>query len=852
MLVTHPRYRSAVSIAVAAAIVGSLSAGMATAAEASDELEEIVVTATRRSETLSRVPISVAAMNQDQMDDRGLKAIDDLSRFTPGLQIDRLGNGSNNISIRGISSGAGSGTTGVYIDETPIQVRALAYSSGTIFPALFDLERVEVLRGPQGTLFGAGSEGGTVRFIQTAPNLDRTSAYARAELSTTDGGDPSYEAGAAFGAPIVEGSSGFRVSAFYREEGGYIDGVSGTPVVLDPTGNAGPASLTFSNVRVTRKNTNSSTTFGARGALQFGLGENVRVTPSVTYQKSERNDGFDGWWSALSSGGQYARPVFSAGAATPTSRFTSLASPDKDSGEDSFVLPSLLLEWDAGPVSVTSNTSWFDRDFSQNFDFTSYYLWFYAQVPGSYPRDGDKASSLYENTQKNFVQEVRVQSSDQDARFTWQAGAFYINAKQGGQQRIGQNFLEKSPNVGLFFLPPFLHAVDGGDPFGPGSTAFRNWFGVNPVADSILWSIDFNSKDTQLAGFAEGTFAVTEKLKLTAGLRVSDNKVDFDAAYASPENNQNPTWGGLLPVLPAAYSAVAVKTSESATTPRFSASYQMNEDNLFYATAAKGFRPPGASQLLPPACADDLRTFGYVDGSGNPDQPLRFGSDSVWSYEVGSKNKLFGGALTLDGSVYQIKWKNIQTSIFLPNCAEGFTTNLSDATSRGFDVALQARPTTDLLLTANVGFNKSTFDADGISPGGVTIARKGGFVPGSPPPWVYSVSAQYDFRLFEGRKFFVRADLTHNSEERRIGQTDSSSPNYNPDLSPIPSYSLLSARLGMDLLGAEVSLFASNLTNASPNLALANRSPFNGLNRYLWTNQTVRPRMIGVFASYRY
>ena len=146
---------------------------MAAEDEQPGTLQEIVVTATRREESLSRVPISVAAFTQQQMDAQGLKQIDDLQRFTPGLVVTRTGNSGNQISIRGISSGAGAGTTGVYIDDTPSQVRNLGYSAGTAFPALFDLERVEVLRGPQGTLFGAGSEGGTIRFIQTKPNLTK-------------------------------------------------------------------------------------------------------------------------------------------------------------------------------------------------------------------------------------------------------------------------------------------------------------------------------------------------------------------------------------------------------------------------------------------------------------------------------------------------------------------------------------------------------------------------------------------------------------------------------------------------------------------------------------------------------
>lgn len=297
---------------VAMSLPLALASVQGQAAEGDSEqegLHEVVVTATRRSESALKVPVSIAAFSQQQLDNQGLKEIDDLTRYTPGLRLTRTTNGGNNISIRGISSGAGAGTTGVYIDDTPIQVRNLAYAAGSTFPALFDLERVEVLRGPQGTLFGSGSEGGTVRFIQTSPSLNDYSGYARGEVSTTQGGDPSYEGGAAFGGPIIEGKLGFRVSGFYRKEGGYVDGISGTPVVLDPTGNAGPASLTFTNKQVTRENTNSVEITGFRGALKFALTDAIDITPSVTYQKTERNDGFDTFWPAASNGTSHAPGV---------------------------------------------------------------------------------------------------------------------------------------------------------------------------------------------------------------------------------------------------------------------------------------------------------------------------------------------------------------------------------------------------------------------------------------------------------------------------------------------------------------------------------------------------------------
>src|SRR5580693_1073958 len=159
----------------------------------SSGLEEIVVTATRRSERLQDVPVSVIAFSQEKLDSQGLKSIDDLSRQSPGLNFQRNGMSSagnyndegSDINIRGVDSTAGTSTTGIYIDDTPIQTRHVGFGSVNTFPALFDLDRVEVLRGPQGTLFGAGAEGGAVRFITPEPDLNKTSIYARADTAVT-------------------------------------------------------------------------------------------------------------------------------------------------------------------------------------------------------------------------------------------------------------------------------------------------------------------------------------------------------------------------------------------------------------------------------------------------------------------------------------------------------------------------------------------------------------------------------------------------------------------------------------------------------------------------------------------
>src|ERR1700676_3146993 len=242
---------------------------------ASDVLQEITVTATRREEGLSKVPISVSAYTQETMDIKGIRDFADIARFTPGVTIDA--NQTNSISIRGISSSGGAGTTGIYIDDTPIQIRALGFNPDDTLPKTFDLDRVEVLRGPQGTLFGAGSEGGTVRYIMTQPSLTQFTSYARSEVSYTEGGAPSYEAGLAMGGPIINDTVGFRVSAWFRRDGGWINRI-------DPT-----------TLAVVDKNANHDETAVLRAAFTWAPVSGVQVTPSVVYQDRQRTDVYIYW-----------------------------------------------------------------------------------------------------------------------------------------------------------------------------------------------------------------------------------------------------------------------------------------------------------------------------------------------------------------------------------------------------------------------------------------------------------------------------------------------------------------------------------------------------------------------------
>ncbi|MBK6581946.1 MAG: TonB-dependent receptor [Gammaproteobacteria bacterium] len=856
----------------------------APAAGASLGIEEVVVTATRRSELLSDVPISVTSFGDEELQQRGVKQFDDLVRLTPGLNLSRQSfTGASQIAIRGISSNAGSGTTGLYIDDTPIQVRNLGFASGNAFPGLFDIERVEVLRGPQGTLFGAGSEGGTVRFIQTQPSLTETSATARGEVSTTENGDESYEAGVAYGQPLSD-RVGVRGSAYYRRDGGFIDGVGGTYQIVDPTGASYGDSVDFTKTRTYEEDVNWAETQAFRLAFKFQATEDLSITPSVFYQKVHNNDGAGaGSVYDLATSDEndrdYSRQYYKTGApgtvytfpnTSETVTLNAMSAPDNQRGEDEFTLTALALDWDLGWAQLVSNTSYFDRDQYQWSDYTKGYVQYYAPEyfleadgvtsTGTYAPEGWRSMSQYNNEQQNFVQEIRLQSSDDDARLRWVAGLFYSDLEQNASQPINQNFLIGASWVG-FYPTGFdygYYGVNDGDPFGPGSTGLQNFFGDDALPNGVLFYGEWSTQEKQKAGFVQIDFDLTDTITLTAGIRASENELDFDAAYLGPENNANAPFGfpcfdpadcsfGSGAMAPS-YPTSASGSNETAYTPKWGISWEPDDDNMVYATAAKGFRPAGASLRVPSVCDADLITNGYVDANGDPVQPETYDSDSVWSYELGAKSRLMGGRLVLDGSVYRIEWKDIQANVSLPNCEYNFVDNLADATSEGFDLSFQFLVTDNFVLSGAYGYNDPRFDKDAVSPGGVKIYSEDAAIPDAGPPQTLSLTGEYTLSLPGGYDGYARADYTYSAQMRRVGDQVASDPFYDPRLKPTGSFALVNLRLGARFSNYDISLFVLNLTDETADLDLAAGSYYDPQD---WSNQALRPRSFGLMGAWR-
>jgi outer membrane receptor protein involved in Fe transport len=534
-------------------LVGGTPAG-AMGADTTDKakdrpgLEEIVVTAQKRSEKLSKVPISIAVLGRAQLDKQGVRDIEDVARLVPGLHLqasDELGD--TNISIRGIVSTAGAETTGVYIDETPVQARQTVVASNP-YPEVFDLDRVEVLRGPQGTLFGAGSEGGNVRFITPQPSLSDYTGYFRSELGFTDGGAPSGELGGAIGGPIVPDKLGFRVSIWDREDGGYIDRIN--PVTGE----------------VADRNANSQNNIVARGAVLYRANEDLTIEPAIFFQQTRAEDRSYYWESV-----------------GPFNSLAQIPQPHVDN----FVLPSLDVGYDFGPFTLKSISSYFRRLVDDTFDATSYELSGLLGGGITLPGYPDYLSrGFYQEGQRNWTQELRLTSNDEPgSRFSWVAGLYY----QHNESSVYNSFEEPFDEVANY-----LSISEG---YGPSNSL--GYFGEAPVNGKYSYLQSEQVTEIDQAAFGNLTYAVAPTIKASVGLRVARS------GYLYRDFQDGPYGPGA----PTDYRG---SQNETPVTPRFALTWQATPDEMIYATVAKGYRIGGANEsvLGVLACVPDLQSLG--------------------------------------------------------------------------------------------------------------------------------------------------------------------------------------------------------------------------------------------------
>jgi iron complex outermembrane receptor protein len=516
--------------------------------------EAVTVSAMKREETVFSTPVSVAAQTEDSMRERGIQSIEDVAANVANFSVQNLGPGQSTVAIRGVSSGQiARDQPGVkeevasYLDES-----AISMSLFTPDMDLFDMNRVEVLRGPQGTLFGSGSLGGTVRYISNQPQLGVSSVFGEIGGNVINGGGTGGDFKVGFNAPLSS-TVAFRVAGYYNRLAGYMGAVQPDLSV--------------------RKNVNAGDRTGVRVALELAPVEGLTITPRFVYQKVE----MDGWnridvFNILGNPYTTTRPKVTLG---DRQQFTQIGEPFTDK----FTLGDLNIKYDFGSALLTAVTSFTNRDVLVVRDagaLTSSITGGSIGLPSKvYTLD----SPLYDRTTADgWTQEVRVSGGKEKDRFKWVVGGFYADL----MRHYAQNLVVKAFED-LSGIPTK---------------------GVYAPKDSLFWS-DLNYKLRQYALFGEGTFAATDQFSLTAGLRYYNFKEDksqiFDGIFGSDAN-------GKPQVQPGTAKANGVA-------PRFIASYKVSDSTTINAQASKGFRLGGVNDPLNVnlCTAQDLVTFSGRD-----------------------------------------------------------------------------------------------------------------------------------------------------------------------------------------------------------------------------------------------
>ena len=545
--------RSMLLAGTASLILANPALAQDAAADDADTAEGnvIIVTATKRNTTIQDVPFSINAQTQEDIQRSGAVTLEDLSRNVAGLTIQNLGPGQSQVSVRGISAGqvvrdqpGVKEQVGVYLDETVISL-----SLFTPDIDLFDLNRVETLRGPQGTLFGSGSVGGTIRYITNQPKVGVTEGLVEANLNAIDGGNMGGHIKGAINVPLGDNAA-VRAVGYYTRYAGFID-------ARGPGGG---------------ENVNDGERYGGRIALTFEPSDNLSITPRFIYQKITAN-GFNRQETYTLFANRFTptRPAVQLG-----EREQFLLLPEKF--EDETMIADLTVKVGLGDdLELTSVSSYINRDILVSRDASA--LTGSVSVDLGFP---DAAvllpSNLRDTTDlETFTQELRL-ASDYDGPFQWLLGAFYSDVKRDYRQRL--------PTPGY---DAFTDATLGAGT----SAAVANGFPANSPFNSDL---PFDIK--QFAVFGEVSYEITEQLTFTAGGR-----------YYDFEESRVITTGGLFAN---GDSRVVDETASDGITPRFLLSYKVSPDVTINAQASQGFRLGGVNDPLnTPLCnAQDLALFG--------------------------------------------------------------------------------------------------------------------------------------------------------------------------------------------------------------------------------------------------
>lgn len=726
-------------------------------------VEEIFVTSRKRTESIRDVPFSIAAKTEATIFLGGVQDMSDLARGISGMTFTDLGPGQSQLAIRGVSSGQVvrdqpgiKEQVGVYLDETAI-------SMALFTPDLdfFDMKRVEVLRGPQGTLFGSGSLAGTVRYITNTPDLSRFEVATETTLALTEGGDATTDMKAVLNMPLSTGRAAVRAVGYYNELAGYVDSVA-------PDG-------TVTN------NINDGTKYGGRVALSLEPTDRVSITPRLVYQRLETN-GFPrvDLFNVLANEYTQSRAPISLG---DNAQFLQLS----EGLKDDFLMLDAQIKYDLDWAALTSITSVINRDVIVTRDSGQLTLSILAQPTGFGLPDEilDLEAPLIDATDFSlFSQELRLNSGG-GGRLEYVLGGFYTQSDR---------------NFGQTLHTPGFEAATGI----PTS--------VSPSLRDHLFHSRFTFDFSQWALFGEATYELTDRLKVTAGLRwfefMEKRTLSLDGLFAAADVNET----------------APAETLSNGLTPRFIVAYEASDTFQINAQAAKGFRLGGINDPLnSPLCTpEDFQTFG--------NRPF-FDDEELWNYEVGFKSTLAGGRLTFDTAVFYADIHNLQATVDAGSCSSRIIFNVPRARSVGIETEVFIRPHPDFDISISATMQnaqiRSTLLSADAEPSALEGIDRGNRLPTSP---TFQAATQFSYHWtwaddwsgfaalslqYVGSSYtqigdqvsgFGTVDLT----VTQIGDPSVDLLHFNPLL---PAYQTGSFRIGLRRGSIELSLFINNIWN---------------------------------------
>jgi len=629
----------------------SLAHGIAGAEPTRDEadsaLHEIVVTAEKRDSTVQKTPISITALSGKQLQDLGVATAQGIVQSVPGIEVASAGPGQAKYEIRGLSSDGGdAATVGFMLDDVPITPPATATTGkSAIDPELYDLQRVEVLRGPQGTLYGSSSMGGTVKLVTNVP--DTSSFYGSSESmgSGTVGGGANYSQSFMLNIPASD-TVALRIVGTYLHNSGWIDRivVPNFPAPINGGATRGtvvgvPGSTTISDV-------NDETLENYRFSLLLKPTEQLTITPSVVYQETSQG-GMNTYDSA--PGRPYLAHFQPFNVAEPY--------------DDRFTVVSLPVVYNLDDISFTSATGYWQRRITQKQDGTEQFV-IYVPFPAYDIADGGPGPSQAFELDRlhQLSQEFRIASTT-DTRLQWLAGIFYSD-----------------------YYDTF---ITGSNP--PGVIAQSNIYGTDG-----LYYVTEPFHVRQEAIFGHGTYNFTDTLKLEAGLRYFAYQSDFES------NAVGYLYGGSVPEISTA------PASSNGLNPMFNLSDQITPDLMIYASAAKGFREGAGNFPIATTGPGGSACLASLEAIGRTSAPTAFNPDTVWSFEIGEKSRFPDQRITFNADVYDIEWSNVQEPVAL-SCGLGFTTNGPHARIKGSEAEFEGELVRGLTLSQGVGYTDAAF-----------------------------------------------------------------------------------------------------------------------------------------------